>query len=186
MFEKTKAFCDSLLEIGLPGFDLVVYKDGECVLRYMNGYSDLENKVKMNGNERFNIYSCSKVITCAAALQLYERGMFSLEDKLSDYMPEFAEMTVRCGDTVKAAKRPILIKHLFEMTAGFSYDCSSPAVPRSVPRSSMMSRGKRHRRSIYSFRPSKLAPRSLSIVVKFVIRTEISFSIRPFAIQAAR
>ena len=131
MFEKTKAFCDSLLEIGLPGFDLVVYKDGECVLRYMNGYSDLENKVKMNGNERFNIYSCSKVITCAAALQLYERGMFSLEDKLSDYMPEFAEMTVRCGDTVKAAKRPILIKHLFEMTAGFSYDCSSPELKKA-------------------------------------------------------
>ena len=47
MFERTKAFCDSLLEIGLPGFDLVIYKDGECVLRYMNGYSDLENKVKM-------------------------------------------------------------------------------------------------------------------------------------------
>ena len=131
MFQKTKAFCDSLLEIGLPGFDLLVYKDGECVLRYMNGYSDLENKVKMNGNERYNIYSCSKVITCTAALQLYERGMFSLEDKLSDYMPEFAEMTVRCGDTVKAAERPILIKHLFEMTAGFSYDCSSPELKKA-------------------------------------------------------
>ena len=131
MFEKTKAFCDSLLEIGLPGFDLVVYKDGECVLRYMNGYSDLENKVKMNGSERYNIYSCSKVITCTAALQLYERGLFSLEDKLSDYMPEFANMTVRCGDTVKTAEKPILIKHLFEMTAGFSYDCSSHELKRA-------------------------------------------------------
>ena len=46
MFEKTKKFCDSLLERGLPGFDLVVYKDGECVLRYMNGYSELENIYK--------------------------------------------------------------------------------------------------------------------------------------------
>ena len=51
MFEKTKKFCDSLLETGLPGFDLVIYKDGECILRYMNGYSDLEKKIKVNGNE---------------------------------------------------------------------------------------------------------------------------------------
>ena len=131
MFERTKAFCDSLLEIGLPGFDLVIYKDGECVLRYMNGYSDLENKVKMEGNERYNIYSCSKVITCTAALQLYERGLFSLEDKLSYYMPEFCEMTVKCGDTVKKAEKPILIKHLFEMTAGFSYNCSSPELKKA-------------------------------------------------------
>ena len=35
MFERTKAFCDSFLELGVPGFDLAVYKDGECVLRYM-------------------------------------------------------------------------------------------------------------------------------------------------------
>lgn len=48
--------------------------------------------------------------------------MFSLDDKLSDYMPEFAEMTVLTDEGVKKAENPILIKHLFEMTAGFSYD----------------------------------------------------------------
>ena len=51
MFEKLKSFCDSFLGLGVPGFDLVIYKDGKCILRYMNGYSDLENKVKMNGKE---------------------------------------------------------------------------------------------------------------------------------------
>ena len=126
MFEKLKGFCDSFLELGVPGFDLVVYKDGECILRYMNGYNDLENKIKMNGKERYNIYSCSKVITCTAALQLWEKGLFSLEDKLSDYMPEFGEMTVQTDKGIKKAKNPILIKHLFEMTAGFSYACYSP------------------------------------------------------------
>ena len=131
MFEKIKAFCDSFLDLGLPGFDLTVMKDGKCVLRYVNGYSDLENKVEMKGDERYNIYSCSKVITCTAAMLLYERGLYSLEDKLSDYMPEFAEMTVICGDTVKKAKNPILIKHLFEMTAGFSYNCASPELKRA-------------------------------------------------------
>lgn len=128
MFEKTKKFCDLFIEMGIPGFDLVVYKGGECVLRYMNGYSDLENKVKINGAERYNIYSCSKVITCTAALQLWEKGFFSLDDKLSDYMSEFTEMTIRTENGVKKAENPILIKHLFEMTAGFSYNCNSPEI----------------------------------------------------------
>ncbi len=125
MFEKTKNFCDSFLELGVPGFDLAVYEDGNCIFRYMNGCSDLENNIKINGNEKYNIYSCSKVITCAAALQLWEKGLFSLEDKLSDYMPEFKEMTVKTEIGVKRSEKPIQIKHLFEMTAGFSYDCNS-------------------------------------------------------------
>ena len=125
MFEKTKAFCDSLLNCGLPGFDLAVYRKGQCVLRYIKGYSDLENRVEMTGNERYNIYSCSKVITCVAAMQLYEKGLFSLEDALSDYMPEFASMTVGTKGKISEAKNPIRIRHLFEMTAGFSYNLNS-------------------------------------------------------------
>ncbi len=128
MFEHTKKFCDSFLPLGLPGFDLAVYKDGKCVLRHRNGYRDLENKIPMNGEERYNIYSCSKVITCTAAMQLWERGMFSLEDKLSDYMPEFAEMSVKTESGIIKAEKPILIRHLFEMTAGFSYHCQSPSL----------------------------------------------------------
>ena len=132
MFETTKKFCDSLLNMGLPGFDLAVYKSGKCILRYMNGFSDLENKIKMQGNERYNIYSCTKGITCVAALQLWENGLFSLEDKLSDYMPEFKEMNVVFDDEIKKAQNPILIKHLFEMTAGFSYDLNTPQILKCI------------------------------------------------------
>ena len=132
MLETTKGFCDSFLKMGVPGFDLAIYKDGECILRYMNGYSNIENKVKMNGKERYNIYSASKVITCTAALQLWEKGLFSLEDKLSDYMPEFEEITVKIEDGIKKTDKPILIKHLFEMTAGFNYACYSPSLKKCI------------------------------------------------------
>ena len=122
MFERTKAFCDSFLNMGVPGVDLTVYRDGACILRHMGGYSDLERRIPVNGSERYHIYSCSKPITCAAAMQLWERGLFSLEDPLCKFLPEFAHMTV--GD--RPAEKPILIRHLFEMTAGFSYDLHSP------------------------------------------------------------
>ena len=31
MLEKTKAFCDSLLEVGLPGFDIAVYETRSAI-----------------------------------------------------------------------------------------------------------------------------------------------------------
>ncbi len=132
MFEKTIAFCDSFLSLGLPGFDLSVFHKGKSVFRYMNGYSDIENKVKMSGNERYNMYSCSKIITCVAALQLWERGLFSLEDKLSDYMPEFEKMKIAYKGQLREAKNPILIKHLFEMTAGLSYNSNSMRIREGI------------------------------------------------------
>ena len=82
----------------------------------------------MNGKERYNIYSASKAITCVAALLLWEKGLFSLDDKLSDYMSEFENMTVKTEGGVVPAKNPILIRHLFEMSAGFDYNVDSPSI----------------------------------------------------------
>ena len=131
MFEKTKALVDSFLEMNIPGFDLLVCKDGKEVLRYMNGVSDRHNRIPMKGDEQYNIFSCSKVITCTAALQLWEKGLFDLEDQLSKYLPEYADMTVREKDgTVRPAKAPIRIHNLFSMTAGFNYNLLTPELRR--------------------------------------------------------
>ena len=126
MFEATKSFCDSLLEKGLPGFDLAVFADGNPVLRHWGGFSDVEKQIPINGGERYYIYSTSKPITCTAALQLWERGLFSLEDPLAKFMPEFACMTVKNEGGIRPARNPIRIRHLFEMSAGFSYELHSP------------------------------------------------------------
>ena len=132
MFEKTKEICDLFIEMGVPGIDLIVYHKGECVLRYIKGYSELESKTEMCGKERYNVYSCSKLITCTAAMQLFERGLFSLEDKLSEYMPEFENVNVLEADgTLRPAKTPIRIKNLFEMTSGFAYNTSSENILRA-------------------------------------------------------
>ena len=128
MFEQTKALCRHFLDMGIPCFDLIVYKDGECILRHMGGYADPENSVPIKGDEKYHIYSCSKLITCVAAMQLWEKGMFSLEDDLSDYLPAYANMTVKTENGIQRAKNPIKIKHLFQMTSGLSYDMHSPVL----------------------------------------------------------
>lgn len=130
MYTELKALMDSFIPMGVPGFDAILLKDGVQVFRYRKGYSDVENQIPMQGNERFNIYSCTKMITCTAALQLWEKGLLSLDDPLCKYLPEFASMTVRSGDSIVPAENPITIKHLMTMTAGFSYDTNSPSLRR--------------------------------------------------------
>ena len=127
MFTKLDRYLDAFLDMGVPGCDTAVYLDGVCVYRGMRGYSDIEKRIPIMGNERYNIYSASKPITAVAALKLWEKGLFKLSDRLADYMPEFEHMTVRQKDgSVVPAKNPILIEHLFTMTAGFSYAVGTP------------------------------------------------------------
>ena len=122
-FEKLKNFMDHLTDWIIPGNSIVVYHKDKEVFRYSSGYSDVENKIPMKGNELFNIYSCSKVATVVAALQLYERGMFLLDDPVSDYIEEFKEMYVKQPDgSLKKAEKPITFRHLFTHTAGLSYN----------------------------------------------------------------
>lgn len=131
MFLKLTDILDKAVKDGIPGNDCVVYFRGECVYRHFAGSRSLEKNIPMNGREFYNIYSSTKLITCVAAMQLWEKGMFGLEDDLAMYMPEFADMRVVCqsGETVPA-KNKIKIKHLFEMSAGFSYNLDSEAIKR--------------------------------------------------------
>ena len=126
MFEQTKALCQHFLKQGIPGFDLIVYHKGECVLRHMGGYADPDQKLPIRGKEKYHIYSCSKLFTCVAAMQLWEKGLFSLEDKLSDYLPAFGEMTVATEEGIRKAQNPIRIHNLFEMTSGMDYSLRTP------------------------------------------------------------
>ena len=122
MFEKITEMLDSFIGNGTPGYDIAIYRHGECLLRKMAGYSDAENEIKMNGSELYYAYSCSKMITATAVLQLWQRGLFDLDDKVEKYIPEFATMYVKCEDGGKReAKTPITVRHLITMTAGFSY-----------------------------------------------------------------
>ncbi len=126
-FEYMKNFMDSLTEWIIPGNSVVIYKDGKKVFEYSSGYSDLEKKIKKTGEEQLYIYSCSKVATVTAALQLYEQGKFLLSDPLYEYLPEFKKMYVKDGDRIKAAENPITIRDLFTMMAGLSYATNTPA-----------------------------------------------------------
>ena len=113
-------------EYQLPGYDCAVYHHHKEVYRHMSGVADLETGTPITRDTLYNLYSNTKVITCTAAMQLFEQGYFLLEDELSRYFPEFAHMKVLQPDgTLTDATKPITIRDLFRMTAGFG-DGGSP------------------------------------------------------------
>ena len=68
MFERLDEKLEEFLTLGVPWNDCVVYHKGKCVYRRTRGTLDLAGKIPATGNERINLYSCSKIITCTAAL----------------------------------------------------------------------------------------------------------------------
>ena len=126
-FTNVKNFMDHLTDWIIPGNSIVIYHENKKVFSYQSGYADLEKKVPMRAGELFNIYSCSKPLTVTAALQLYEKGKFLLDDPLYQFIPEFRNMQVRLenGQT-EPARTPITMRHLFTMTAGFDYNTNAP------------------------------------------------------------
>lgn len=132
-FDKLKELMEDFVRTNqAPGNTIDVYLGNEEVFKYSCGYSDVENNKLMTGDENFYMYSCSKVTTVTAALQLLERGKFLLNDPLGEYIPEFKEMYIKTenGELVKA-KNPIRIKNLFNMTAGLTYNINSDAIKKA-------------------------------------------------------
>ena len=131
MFSNLQKLLDSYIDMGVPGYDVMICREGKCIWRRQAGYADKENGVPMRGDERFNLYSCSKPVTVTAAMLLQEKGLFALDDPLSLYLPEFERMEVKTADGVRPAKTPITLRHLFTMQAGFNYDVHTPALERA-------------------------------------------------------
>lgn len=127
-FDAMRDLMDRLTAWRIPGNAASIWKDGQEIFSYQSGYADLENKIPMTPDHYINIYSCSKVTTVTAALQLYERGYFLLDDPLYEFIPAFKEMYIKGADgELKKAENPITLRHLFTMTSGLTYNSNTPA-----------------------------------------------------------
>ena len=74
----------------IPGCDILVYHKGELVYRKQYGYQDYLRQEPLGTEVYYPIYSCSKVVTCAAMMHLIEEGKADLDDPVSIYIPAFA------------------------------------------------------------------------------------------------
>ena len=138
-FQPLSRFIDRITSWRIPWAEVLVMHNNDTVFRYRNGYADMETLTPIDEGRIIHIYSMTKIMTCVAALQLVERGAILLNDPIAAYLPEYAEMNVRKtlpgGQVVlERASRPIRVRDLFAMTAGFSYDLAAPSIQEAVRR----------------------------------------------------
>jgi len=110
----------------VSGFVTLVARESEVAHFESCGYRDAENKLPMERDTIFRIYSMTKPITSIALMQLYERGKFQLPQPVSRYIPAFGKTKVLSGvgflgQQLVPQNPPMTIHHLLTHTAGLSY-----------------------------------------------------------------
>jgi CubicO group peptidase (beta-lactamase class C family) len=121
----------------IPGAVLLVARQGKVAWFEPVGKLDSAAGTPMPRDGIFRIYSMSKPITTVAAMMLVEDGRLKLDDPVSAYLPEFANMTVGVEkpgadgkpvlETVPA-RRPITVHDLMRHTSGLTYGFFGPGL----------------------------------------------------------
>ena len=74
----------------LVGAELLIIQDEKTIFHEAYGWSDLEKNRPVKRNSIWSIKSMSKPFTASAIMMLSEQGKLSVNDKLIDYIPEYA------------------------------------------------------------------------------------------------
>jgi len=100
------------------------------------GRRDLAGPAAMTQDTVFWLLSMTKAITATACMQLVEQGKLSLDQPMSQVLPELAAPMVLEGfdasgkPKLRPAKRAITLRHLLTHTSGFTYSNWSDRIPR--------------------------------------------------------
>ena len=109
----------------IPGFVMLVARDGQVVLSSAYGKQDPAAGNPMAPDSIFRIYSMTKPIVSVAAMILVEEGRMQLADPVAKYIPELKDLKVGVekGGSLElvSAQRPITIQDLMRHTSGFTY-----------------------------------------------------------------
>ena len=114
----------------ISGAVLLVARNGKIAYFKSFGTRDADNKLPMQNDSIFRIFSMTKSLTAVSVAMLMEEGKLSLTDPVSKYIPSFKDMRVaqitqgKDGNdavTLVKADRDITIKDLATHTSGLGY-----------------------------------------------------------------
>jgi len=110
----------------IAGCQVAVGRRGHLAYRASLGLRDRERGVAMGDDTIFRIYSMTKPLTSIALMQLFEQGMFQLDDPVSRFYPSWKSHQVwvsGAGDDMvtEPARRPVSFRDLLTHTSGLTY-----------------------------------------------------------------
>ncbi len=88
------------------------------------GVQDVSTRTPMTERSLFRIYSMTKPITAVAVMMLHDQGRFRLDDPVSMYLSEFADLRVGAGPAARPPARPVTVEDLLLHTSGLSHRTS--------------------------------------------------------------
>jgi CubicO group peptidase (beta-lactamase class C family) len=110
----------------IAGCQALVARRGHVAYFKSFGHLDRERGKLMRDDAIFRIYSMTKPITSVALMQLYEQGMFQLDDAVYRVIPEWRNLKEYVSGEglameTRPAKEPVTFRHLLNHTAGLTY-----------------------------------------------------------------
>ena len=98
----------------VPGAAIAIIKNGEIILQKGYGYSNIDNKTKVNITTGFNIGSISKTVTAWGIIKLVQKGKIDLDAPAEKYLTRW-HLPESEFDSNK-----VTIRRLLSHTAGLS------------------------------------------------------------------
>ena len=92
------------------------------------GKRDSASGIDVKTDSIFAIASMTKAVTSVAAMQLVERGKLTLDEPVSQHLPELANLSVLEGfdgggkPILRPATKPVTLRRLLTHTSGLAYD----------------------------------------------------------------
>jgi CubicO group peptidase (beta-lactamase class C family) len=106
-----------------PGIVVLILENGRPVYSRSVGIREVGSNSLIGEKDMFRLASMTKAVTSVAAMILVEQDKIGLDDPVSRFLPEFANLRVRGPDGADVpARRPPTIRELLSHTAGFSYN----------------------------------------------------------------
>ena len=115
----------------LPFAHVAVLRKGQLAYTDFYGARDIEAGSPVVDDGIYRIYSMTKLVTTVAALALYEKGAFQLDDPVDKFVDEFRDARVFISgrkDSINSveAETPMTIRQLMNHTSGLTYGAFDP------------------------------------------------------------
>lgn len=131
--ERVTALVRRYVEQGrYPGAVSLVARRDQVVHFEACGSMDVERGKPMRRDTVFRIYSMTKPIVSLGLMLLYEQGLFQLNERVADFLPQLADLKVfSSGDAdsfeVRDPARPMTVRDLLMHTSGLAaYNSRTP------------------------------------------------------------
>lgn len=114
----------------VAGIIWLLAKDGKVATFETAGMGSIEDKLPMEQDALFRIYSMTKPVTGVALMMLHEQGLWDFDDPVSKFVPELAnlQVMVRHNEAGEMELEPLTrqptMRELLNHSAGFGYGLS--------------------------------------------------------------